>query len=51
MLNDRYNHILSQFNITIIFHHITANITDLTSMKLIRFCTAALVCVDKRYTV
>ena len=27
------------------------NISDLTSMKLIRFCKAALVCVDKRYTV
>ena len=27
------------------------NRSDLTSMKLIRFCTAAHICVDKRYTV
>ena len=26
-------------------------IADLTSMKVISFCTATLVCVDKRYTV
>ena len=47
MLNDRlYNQILSQFKITFIFNHITAkHIADLTSMKVISFCTATLVCV------
>ena len=44
MLNDRYyNYILSQFKTTLIFNHITANIADLTSMKVIKFCTAPLV--------
>ena len=27
------------------------NIADLTSMKVISFCAAALLCVDKQYTV
>ena len=52
MLNDRYyDHIFLQLKIIVISHHIMQNITDLTSMYLISFCTATLVCVDKLYTV
>ena len=52
VLNNRYyDHIFSQFNITVISHYIMQYITDLTSMYLISFCTATLVCVDKLYTV
>ena len=48
MLNHNYyNHILSQFEITVIFNQITAYIADLTSIKVIRFCTATLECVDR----
>ena len=52
MLNDRkYNQILSQFKITVIFNHITAKHSRSDIHESIGFCTATLVCVDKRYTV
>ena len=49
MLNYRYyNHIFSQFKVTVIFHHIIAthSRSDISNMKVISFCTATLVRVD-----
>ena len=47
MLNDRtYNNILSQFQITDIFQHITAKHIRSDISEVISFCAAALVCIE-----
>ena len=52
MLYDRtYNQILSQFKLQLFSITLLHKIADLTSMKVISFGAAALVCDDKRYTV